>query len=368
MSGLLGYFTVCMGRYPRALAQWEQAWDWCRDFLGDLPLLTRLGSHVGLLALVVLSALIAQIPFRLHASADDSALSSSDPDAMWQDPEEFEPLELSFLLPSPLTVSSRTVRTDLTTYTVRSGDTVTSIAAQYGVSPDSILWANSKLEDNPDFLSLGQTLNIPPVRGVLYTVQNGDTVAKIVAKFKGNQSAEAMTQALLKLDFNQSRHDLQAAGYPLTAGQYLIVPGGSKPVTAGASTTAASKTTSKPRTALLRFGWPLAGRITQSYWRSHHAVDVAAPTGTAIRAANPGTVTFAGWDTHGYGNMVLISHVNGYITLYSHLSQFDVQAGTSVSKGQTIGRVGSTGHATGPHLHFEIRLNGVNQNPFRFLP
>jgi murein DD-endopeptidase MepM/ murein hydrolase activator NlpD len=79
-------------------------------------------------------------------------------------------------------------------------------------------------------------------------------------------------------------------------------------------------------------------------------------------------VAIAGWSTVGYGNMILIDHGNGYQTRYGHLSAFIVGAGDSVKKGQLIGRVGSTGNSTGPHLHFEIIQRGVHRNPFSYLP
>jgi len=97
-------------------------------------------------------------------------------------------------------------------------------------------------------------------------------------------------------------------------------------------------------------------------WRQHNGIDYAAPTGTAVRTVGDGTVDFAGTQ-NGYGNIVIINHRNNQQTAYAHLSRIDVKAGQSVSQGQTVGAVGSTGWATGPHLHFEFRVNGVYQNP-----
>ncbi|HEX9074232.1 MAG TPA: M23 family metallopeptidase [Anaerolineae bacterium] len=345
-------------------------WQWgqklYRDCLADLPLLSRLGSHVGLLGLVVVTVLVGGIPLKMsNPQTDQQSLSDSDPGNPWQ------PLsadDFPFFLPSPLTASASRARNDLTTYSVQPGDTVTGIASQFGVSPDSILWANPKLEDNPDFLSLGQTLNIPPVSGVLYTVQNGDTLQKIVGKFRGDQSADAMTQAVTALDFNQSRHDLQAPNYDLTVGQFLMVPSGTKAETARApSTTSRSSPVTTVLRSTVRFGWPVAGRITQGYWSRHRGIDIGSSLGTPIHAADSGTIAMAGWDAVGYGNMILINHGNGYMTRYGHLSEIDVQVGQAVQKGQVIGLVGSTGHSTGPHLHFEIIHNGLNQNPYGFL-
>jgi murein DD-endopeptidase MepM/ murein hydrolase activator NlpD len=116
--------------------------------------------------------------------------------------------------------------------------------------------------------------------------------------------------------------------------------------------------------------WPVRGPVTSGFgmrWgRMHEGIDISAGTGTPIRAAKAGTVTFAG-TMSGYGNVVIISHGGGFSTLYAHQSRLAVSGG-SVSQGEVIGYVGSTGHSTGPHLHFETRVNGSAQNPRRYLP
>ena len=99
---------------------------------------------------------------------------------------------------------------------------------------------------------------------------------------------------------------------------------------------------------------------------SHTGLDIATSSGTPISAAASGTVTFSGWKGS-YGNMIAITHTNGVQTYYCHCSALYVTAGTSVSQGQTIAAVGSTGNSTGPHLHFEIRINGVAYNPQNYL-
>jgi murein DD-endopeptidase MepM/ murein hydrolase activator NlpD len=97
-------------------------------------------------------------------------------------------------------------------------------------------------------------------------------------------------------------------------------------------------------------------------WRAHLGVDYAAPTGTQVRTVGDGVVHFAGVQ-NGYGNVIYINHRSGYTTVYAHLSRINVQRGARVSQGQNIGAVGATGWATGPHLHFEFRVDGVHQNP-----
>ncbi len=115
------------------------------------------------------------------------------------------------------------------------------------------------------------------------------------------------------------------------------------------------------------FRWPASGPISQGAHRYHMALDIAVPFGTPVLAADGGIVEQAGWDHVGYGNLIVIDHQNGYKTYYAHLSSFAVQVGASVNQGVLIGQVGSTGNSTGPHLHFEIRLNNILQNPFNFL-
>ena len=97
-------------------------------------------------------------------------------------------------------------------------------------------------------------------------------------------------------------------------------------------------------------------------WKQHTGVDYGAPTGTAVRTVGDGVVESAGWQG-GYGNTVVVRHRNGHSTLYAHLSKIHVRKGQSVTQGQDIGAVGSTGTATGPHLHFEFRVNGVHRDP-----
>jgi murein DD-endopeptidase MepM/ murein hydrolase activator NlpD len=116
--------------------------------------------------------------------------------------------------------------------------------------------------------------------------------------------------------------------------------------------------------------WPVLGPVTSPFgWRwgrMHEGIDVGAPTGTPIRAAAAGTVIYAGW-LGGYGNLTVIDHGGGVATAYGHQSSLAAGSGAYVAQGQVIGYVGSTGHSTGPHLHFEVRVNGVPQDPLGYL-
>jgi len=122
----------------------------------------------------------------------------------------------------------------------------------------------------------------------------------------------------------------------------------------------------------LNFSNPLnnAGIVTSRYGirtrNNHQGIDIGAPTGTPIYAAEDGVVTYTGW-YYGYGNLIKVQHANGYETYYGHCSSIACSAGQMVSKGDLIGYVGSTGNSTGPHLHFEVRVNGVTYNPEGFV-
>jgi murein DD-endopeptidase MepM/ murein hydrolase activator NlpD len=110
------------------------------------------------------------------------------------------------------------------------------------------------------------------------------------------------------------------------------------------------------------------GRLTQGYWYGHRAIDIGAPTGSAILAADGGFVSFAGWTDVGYCYLVVIDHANGFVTYYAHLSKIYVYVGQPVERGQVVGAAGSTGWSTGPHLHFEVRYYDTQQNPRAYLP
>ncbi len=127
-------------------------------------------------------------------------------------------------------------------------------------------------------------------------------------------------------------------------------------------------TTRAPAPAPSALVWPVpAGSISQYYHAGHLALDIAAPYGAQVSAAQAGVVTSAGWRNNGGGYVVSIDHGNGMITVYNHLGSIWVSAGTYVAAGQGIGGVGCTGMCTGPHVHFEVIVNGVIDNPLRYL-
>lgn len=258
-------------------------------------------------------------------------------------------------------ISHPELRDKVLQYTVASGDTVGTIAQKFGVSEDTIRWQNNLA--SKDSIKVGQTLEILPVTGVSHKVQKGDTVYSIAKKY------DSETQAIVDFPFNTFAND---ETFELAIGQTVIVPDGVKrsdvlwspvarvrQVTPDAGTVAATGS----------FVWPTQGVITQGFSWYHPGIDIANRATPNVLAADSGTVVVSGWvDNTGYGNRVMIDHHNGYITLYGHLQTAYVVAGQSVRRGDAIGKMGSTGRSTGPHLHFEIRQKGgPNLSPLSFL-
>ena len=168
---------------------------------------------------------------------------------------------------------------------------------------------------------------------------------------------------------------LSAQGFPPAAAAAAAAAAKKK---GGSSSSSTTTTTSSGATRYSgTFTWPLPGYTNNSSaygWRVHpifgtrkfhKGEDIPAPTGTPIVAAASGTVTTAGW-VSGYGNYTVINHGGGVMTAYGHQSAIHVSVGQTVTAGQTIGLVGSTGNSTGPHLHFEVYVNGSTQNPMSY--
>ncbi|MCB0209652.1 MAG: peptidoglycan DD-metalloendopeptidase family protein [Anaerolineae bacterium] len=248
---------------------------------------------------------------------------------------------------------------EIRTYTVEGGDTISGIAYKFGLMPETLVWANKDLEANPDWLSIGQTLTILPVDGVYHQVGGSDTIEGIAGTYKTD------AQAIIDHPANALDPDNPL----IQPGQWLVVPGGSKPFVPR-TVTAYSFTGDVPVDAPVGTGfftWPASGLISQGFFNYHPAIDIAAWIGAPVLAADSGHVIVSGWDNM-YGYHIVIDHSNGYQTLYAHLNTYYVEAGANVVKGEQIGEMGNTGNSTGPHLHFEIRQGTLQVNPSSFLP
>jgi len=171
----------------------------------------------------------------------------------------------------------------------------------------------------------------------------------------------------------QERHleaeSRELASMARRATQRAVAAAAPRPSRSGGSAAAAAPAPSQVSSA--GWVWPASGPVTSGYgprWgRQHQGIDIGAPTGAPIVAARAGTVTFTG-TMGGYGSMTMIDHGGGIVTAYAHQSAIMVGPGQSVGAGERIGSVGCSGSCTGPHLHFEVRVNGSARNPRGYLP
>ena len=227
-------------------------------------------------------------------------------------------------------------------HTVRSGETLWDIAHQHGLNIDSLIGANNI--SNMNSIKPGQEFKILPVKGIIYRVSPGESVASIARKFN------------LKTETIMEDNNLEDSS-KLKIDQKLVLRG------------------AKPEFSYQdrldqKFMYPINTRITSYYgprWgRVHEGLDFAAPMGSPIRAVSSGRVVYSGWAT-GYGYVVIIEHQKGLRTLYAHNSKLLVSVGESVGRGEVISRSGNTGNSTGPHLHFEVQVNGRPENPLNYI-
>lgn len=233
---------------------------------------------------------------------------------------------------------------EINIYTVQEGDTLSFIASDYGVSVNTIIWANNL--KNAEAISIGQELKIPPVNGVVHKVKSGDTMSSIAKKY-GVESEKIIS-------FNSLPQ-----AETLQIGEDIIVPDGKPPVVVVA--TKPVKVTTAVRFAQLPtlsgyFGVPTIVAINLGRVHGRNGVDLDNSCGTPIYAAADGTITTAKPNGYngGFGKFIRIAHSNGTETLYAHLSQLSVGVGNVVTRGNQVGLMGTTGRSTGCHLHYEV--------------
>lgn len=274
-----------------------------------------------------------------------------------EDPWERVPAVLSANTENPqtTTVISDKLRDTVVEYTVLPGDTVSGIAEKFSVSPDTLRWQNKLSGDK---LKDGQIIKILPVTGIAHRVSPGDTIYSISKRY----SAEP--QALVDFPFNTFTND---ETFELAVGQIIIVPDGVPP--AAAPTSIARRRTPDAGTVVASgvFVWPVSGELSQRFAWYHRGIDIANKGAPDILAADSGQIEFAGCVGGGYGCHVIVHHGNGSQTLYAHLSKIYVGEGQGVARGDTLGKMGSTGRSTGTHLHFEVIQNGIHVNPLDVL-
>jgi len=262
-------------------------------------------------------------------------------------------------------------RYDATTYRVTSGDAMLRIAEKFSLKTESILYVNTQLDDNPHNLKPGMELTIPPVDGLYYEWNEGDTFETIAAKF------DTTPEEIMNFPGN----NVDLTNPSIEPGIEVMIPGGSRELrdwtqdlqTASRSNNGSTGTSDFGGNicgggpVASGFGWPATshGISGNGYGPGHLAIDIQANEGEPVYAAGSGVVTMAqGGYNYGYGNVIQIDHGNGYVTVYAHLSQINVGVCTPVGQGTLIGLAGNTGNSFGAHLHFEVRYGGANINPY----
>lgn len=254
-------------------------------------------------------------------------------------------------------------------YVVEQGDTIWKIAKDNGVSLENIAALNAGCD--MDKLQIGQTINLSDSEPYL----NVETTVKVAADENIPYDTKYVNDSNL---YKGQTKVVESGQYGINKIVREIKKLNGKEV---ASSVISSALVKDPVSRVLakgtknlagtgKFLWPTSGHVSSPFgYRGrefHEGLDIAAPMGTPICAADSGTVVHSGRYA-GYGNLIIINHGNGYQTYYGHCSKLYVSAGQSVQRGQKIGAVGMTGQATGPHCHFEVRVNGVQQNPLKYL-
>jgi len=370
------------------------AWRTCVDWRAKRPFLVRATAHVSIIALalatIVFSGVGIPAPKVAVGSSSGENVASSFEVASPAEPQAtpspvlYMPINRIPLpdadriarLPVPYTTVPERLRAQVITYVVQQGDTIFDIAARFGLAPETIVWSNREgLNDAPWLIRPGIELFILPVDGVYHTVRAGETVADIAFEYEVSSA-----------DLYNEWNDLEE-GQQLREGQLLVVPGAQgeevawtppqpQYASSGASRLSWGVCSGVTFTGPGANGWFVyptgSSRVSGWYFHdprnpTHIGLDYACRLGDPLYAADNGVVTIAGWNG-GYGILVEVNHGNNFITRYGHFDSLDVGCGEPVYQGQLLGYCGSTGWSTGPHLHFEIRYNGVPQDPQAYLP
>ena len=368
-------------------------WRVCVDWRTKRPFLTRATAHLSIIVLtlttIALSGAGIPTPRAAVGSSFDAPGDPSSEMASSTSPEIGPPptpalstnrsypsgADTIARLPVPHTTFPERPRTQAITYTVQVGDTIFDIAARFGLNPETIVWSNREgLMDAPWLIQQGLELFILPVDGIYHTVRAGETLAGIAADY-GVETA----------DLYNEWNDLQEGEQP-REGQLLVVPDGQgeevawqppprypAPGPSGYSYGVCSGVTVSGPGANGWFVYPTGSpRVSGWYFRDprnpgHIGLDYACRRGDPLYAADNGVVTIAGWHG-GYGILIELNHGNGFVTRYGHFDSIAVGCGQAIYQGQLLGYCGSTGYSSGAHLHFEVRHNGAPQDPQAYLP
>jgi murein DD-endopeptidase MepM/ murein hydrolase activator NlpD len=370
--------------------------------LGIAGQVTRLGTHVITLTVIIIAAIVlgnflftniqtsTQVETAEDAEFSDSSSAdrNTSPDTITQ----------GVILPAfpiagaggysgisrlaePETVIPSRPRVDVTTYVVQKGDNLFSIAEQFGIKAETILWGNyDTLQDNFRIIHPDQELNILPVDGVYYKYNVGESLSMIANHF------ETTTEAILEYPGNNlDPYDTNPEDPGIADGTWLIIPDGHRelvdwgPPPISRDNPASAQYYGPGHCGEIyegpvgngTFVWPTPGTYLSGYEYIpgiHDAIDIGGQEGNAIFATDSGVVVYAGWSNYGYGNLIVMDHGNGWQSAYAHLSGIGVYCGQGVYQGTVIGYLGNTGNSSGAHLHFELRSAYYGRvNPYDFV-
>ncbi len=251
--------------------------------------------------------------------------------------------------------------TEAFTYTVQKGDTLSDLAIEFGRDLRTMSCVRDIDGAAIVQLQVGREIIIPALSDLCHRVKKGETLDKIAAWYGVDKESLLATP----------QNDL-ASEADLRVGQYLLISEARSRYRDPAEENVPRVEKSSWRYGDGEFIWPIERQLTwisQSFRHGKHmATDMAARSGTKVRASDTGKVIKVGWSDNGYGYRIVIDHGIDYVTIYAHLSEYYVEEGDIVTKGEVIGAVGSTGNSTGPHLHFEIRDYGYLVDPLMLLP
>lgn len=261
---------------------------------------------------------------------------------------------------------------EMRTHKIESGESFWSISRRYNMSMEDLQKANPEV--NPEKVKIGQVINLI-VPKPLISVKTVQTITSI-------EKAEFQQEVEFSSSLYKDETSIKVKGI---YGEKEVVADVTKinGIETG-RTVLSEKIIKEPKTQIIvkgtkdpppkkgtgTFSYPARGSLTSRYgqrWgRRHTGIDIGAPYGAPVRASDGGVVIWVGYDG-GYGKLIKIDHGANFVSYYGHLSKYNVKVGQKVYKGEKIGAVGSTGNSTGPHLHFEIRKNGVSKNPLTYL-
>jgi murein DD-endopeptidase MepM/ murein hydrolase activator NlpD len=328
----------------------------------------------------------AVLPRTVQAEYEPTEAEPTALEDLWEEDDVILTAAVASAQTAPAPTETAEPASPLTLYEVQEGDTVSGIAAAFGVSTQYVIWNNADLQDD-DVLLPGQIIMVPAEDGVIHEVRLGETLSDIAARY------DADLQAITDSPFNAL-----ASADDIVEAQVVFVPEGIVWTAPPEEEAEAGESAEEPTGELAEepgvaavepvpeevapvvtgpasgagLIWPVVGPISSYYGPSHPLgidIDLFNNPNAPIGAATSGVVTFAGGDPCcSYGLYVVVVSPEGIETLYAHFSSISVVQGQEVVQGQVLGYGGCTGYCTGNHLHFEVIDNGVRQNPLSYLP